>query len=124
MRFQFLGALGDCAANLEAMPASGGAGGASRIPAPRKAVSKAATATNATASPKPAVSASRAAYLCVKATTAEDLTSAVELEAALQHAGYNPSKTLLDRYWTSDTESVPYQEFHQILQVGRHCFGN
>ena len=119
MRFQFLGALGDCAANLEAMPASGGGG---RIPAPRKAVSK--PATNATASPKPAVSASRAAYLCVKATTAEDLTSAVELEAALQHAGYNPSKTLLDRYWTSDTESVPYQEFHQILQVGRHCFGN
>ena len=59
----------------------------------------------------------RAAYLCVKETTAEDLVSALELEAALQHAGYNPSRTLLDRYWTSDTESVPYQEFHQILQV-------
>ena len=126
MRFQFFGTLGapNCGAggDYEAMPASGGA---SRIPSPRKAAATGRAAATAAAAKQPAaasasmktVSASRAAYLCVKETTAEDLASAPELEAALQHAGYNPSRTLLDRYWTSDTESVPYQEFHQILQV-------
>ena len=117
MRFQFFGTLGapNCANGdcEEAMPSSGVP---SRIPSPRKAASKPAGAAAAVAQKKP-VSASRAAYLCVKETTAEDLASAAELEAALQHAGYNPSRTLLDRYWTSDTESLPYQEFHQILQV-------
>ena len=112
MRFQFFGTLGapNCAKGdyEEAMPSSGGP---SRIPSPRKAASRPAVA------PKKPVSASRAAYLCVRESTAEDLSSVVELEAALQHAGYNPSRTLLDRYWTSDTESLPYQEFHQILQV-------
>lgn len=121
MRFQFFGALGapncadgDCGTDFEAMPASG----ASRIPSPRKGPTTAAAASRAApAATSKSVSASKAAFLCVKETTAEDLASAVELEAALQHAGYNPSRTLLDRYWTSGTESVPYQEFHQILQV-------
>ena len=118
MRFQFFGTLGapNCANGdyEEAMPSSGGP---SRIPSPRKAASRPAVAAAAAVAPKKPVSASRAAYLCVKESTAEDLSSVVELEAALQHAGYNPSRTLLDRYWTSDTESLPYQEFHQILQV-------
>ena len=127
MRFQFFGALGapnctdgECDRAVEAMPASG----TSRIPAPRRVSTGATTVASKPKPPPPtaaaavkSVSASKAAYLCVKETTAEDLQSLSELEAALQHAGYNPSKTLLDRYWTGDTESLPYREFHQILQV-------
>jgi Ca2+-binding EF-hand superfamily protein len=147
MRFQIFGSFGSAISgaggrrntteNVADMPAtnpaasraaaSGNATAASRIPSPRKrsVATTQAAATNASASqsPKPAssptktVPASKAAYLCVKETTGHDIQSAVELEWALQNAGYNPNRAFLERYWKTGTQSLTYQEFHHILQT-------
>ncbi len=98
--------------------------GLSRIPSPRKRLTQTATSQAAANSSSPSKSAtavppaSIAAYLCVKESTGHELQSAEELEWALQHAGYNPTRAFMDRHWERGSrETMSYREFHHILQT-------
>ncbi|XP_042232594.1 EF-hand calcium-binding domain-containing protein 7-like [Homarus americanus] len=58
-----------------------------------------------------------AAYLCVKPTVAEDLTSCEELKRALQYAGLNPTPSFLAKYWQEgETESLTYEVFCRLTE--------
>lgn len=45
----------------------------------------------------------KAAYLMVKVDTANDLLSVEELIQAMQHAGRNPTRRIIRKYWRPDT---------------------
>ena len=60
-------------------------------------------------------SASKAAFLCVKESLSEQLESRDELEAALQHAGYNPTRRMLDRLWV-EGRPIDFAAFAAICQ--------
>ena len=56
-----------------------------------------------------------AAYLCVKSSVAEDLSSPQEITLALQYAGYNPSQTMLKRIWSENTPNgITFEEYLSI----------
>ena len=63
------------------------------------------------------VSLAKAAYLCVKKSINEDLSTLDDFESALQHAGYNPTNSFLQRYWTEGLEYMTYQQFDHILKT-------
>merc|ERR1712048_877622 len=57
-----------------------------------------------------------AVYLSVNSDVKEDVTSPDELMLLLQHAGRNPSKATLDKYWSKDTDSYTFKQFCSILR--------
>ncbi len=126
-------------------------GVASPIRSPRKSPAASspapASAAAATSSPsrRPRSSPAEAAFLCVKASLAEDLESEEELAAALTMAGghvermlvvrrtdselnalffgsvssgYNPTRKLLCRYWRQEeTRSFSFKQFEHFMQT-------
>ena len=60
---------------------------------------------------------SRAAYLMVKGSLAEDLVSIQELAEALQFAGFNPTKRSLSRHWLETTSRLTYSQFCNITEI-------
>lgn len=58
-----------------------------------------------------------AAYLCVKSSVAEDLSSSQEATLALQYAGFNPSEKLLKKIWGENaTNGITFEEFLGICR--------
>lgn len=60
---------------------------------------------------------SRAAYLMVKGSIGEDLTSKEDFTAALQLAGFNPSSRLTSSHWGSTTRQMTYSQFSNITEI-------
>jgi len=54
----------------------------------------------------------RAAFLMIKGSTADDITSKEELLEALQFAGFNPTVSCINRHWSASTTRIT---FSQIL---------
>ena len=53
-----------------------------------------------------------AAYLCVKSSVAEDLSSYEEIKLALQYAGFSPSESLLKKIWSKNSPNgITFEEF-------------
>lgn len=58
-----------------------------------------------------------AAYLCVKHSVAEDLTSYEDIKRALQYAGHNPTPSFLAKCWQEgQTESITYENFCSLAE--------
>ena len=60
---------------------------------------------------------SRAAYLMVKGSTAEDLESEQELLEALQFVGFNPTQKSIRRHWSTSTTRLTYSQFCNITEI-------
>lgn len=58
----------------------------------------------------------RAAYLTVLKSSLENIKSKEQLTLVLQQAGRNPSQKTLDKYWTSQTTSLNFDDFCAILK--------
>lgn len=53
-----------------------------------------------------------AAYLCVKSSIAEDLSSIQEIRRGLQYAGFNPSEKLIKKIWSENSPNgITFEEF-------------
>ena len=60
---------------------------------------------------------SRAAYLMVKGSIAEDLESSQELTEALQFAGFNPTQRSVRRHWSGTTHRLTFSQFCNITEI-------
>ncbi|NWV26619.1 EFCB7 protein, partial [Origma solitaria] len=58
----------------------------------------------------------RAAYLTVLKSSLENIKSEEQLSLVLQQAGRNPSQKTINKYWTSQTTSLNFDEFCAILK--------
>ncbi|XP_014106409.1 PREDICTED: EF-hand calcium-binding domain-containing protein 7 isoform X2 [Pseudopodoces humilis] len=58
----------------------------------------------------------RAAYLTVLKSSLENIKSKEQLSLALQQAGRNPSQKTINKYWTSQTTSLNFDDFCAILK--------
>ncbi|NXB11566.1 EFCB7 protein, partial [Cnemophilus loriae] len=58
----------------------------------------------------------RAAYLTVLKSSLENIKSKEQLSLVLQQAGRNPSQKTIDKYWTSQTTSLNFDDFCAILK--------
>ncbi|GCC37589.1 hypothetical protein chiPu_0016093 [Chiloscyllium punctatum] len=58
----------------------------------------------------------RAAYLTVFRTSLENITSKDQLCLVLQQAGRNPSRKMLEKYWTQHTKKLNFDDFCEILK--------
>nr|XP_054494445.1 EF-hand calcium-binding domain-containing protein 7 [Agelaius phoeniceus] len=58
----------------------------------------------------------RAAYLTVLKSSLENIKSKEQLSLVLQQAGRNPSQKTINRYWTSQTSSLNFDDFCAILK--------
>ncbi|KAI5243593.1 Ef-Hand Calcium-Binding Domain-Containing Protein 7 [Manis pentadactyla] len=58
----------------------------------------------------------RAAYLTVFKSSLENIISKDQLYLALQHAGRNPSKKTINKYWTPQTAKLNFDDFCIILR--------
>jgi len=59
------------------------------------------------------ISDAKASYLCVKASVAEDLESAEELQAALQYCGFNPTDETIEHHWNGSR--ISFQQYDRIV---------
>ncbi|KAG8437118.1 hypothetical protein GDO86_007987 [Hymenochirus boettgeri] len=59
---------------------------------------------------------SRAAYLTVFKSSLENITKKEQLRLVLQRAGQNPSNKILNKYWTSRTKELNFDDFCAILK--------
>lgn len=58
-----------------------------------------------------------AAYLCVKASVAEDLSNTEEVKRALQYAGLSPTPAFLAQHWQEDTaETITFEHFCSLAE--------
>ena len=60
---------------------------------------------------------SRAAFLMVKGSIAEDLESRHELTEALQFAGFNPTQRSVRRHWSDSTHRLTFSQFCNITEI-------
>ncbi|XP_031974364.1 EF-hand calcium-binding domain-containing protein 7-like [Corvus moneduloides] len=58
----------------------------------------------------------RAAYLSVLKSSLENIKSREQLSLVLQQAGRNPSRRTINKYWTSRTTSLNFDDFCAILK--------
>ncbi|XP_060062311.1 EF-hand calcium-binding domain-containing protein 7 isoform X2 [Erinaceus europaeus] len=58
----------------------------------------------------------RAAYLTVFKSSLENIISKDQLYLALQHAGRNPSRKTINKYWTPQTAKLNFDDFCIILK--------
>ncbi|XP_064576494.1 EF-hand calcium-binding domain-containing protein 7 [Zonotrichia leucophrys gambelii] len=58
----------------------------------------------------------RAAYLAVLKSSLENIKSKEQLSLVLQQAGRNPSQKTINKYWTSQTSSLNFDDFCAILK--------
>ncbi|XP_061267721.1 EF-hand calcium-binding domain-containing protein 7 isoform X2 [Bos javanicus] len=58
----------------------------------------------------------RAAYLTVFKSSLDNIISKDQLYLALQHAGRNPSQKTINKYWTSQTAKLNFDDFCIILR--------
>ncbi|XP_064928085.1 EF-hand calcium-binding domain-containing protein 7 isoform X6 [Columba livia] len=58
----------------------------------------------------------RAAYLTVLKSSLENIKSKEQLSLVLQQAGRNPSQKTVNRYWTSQTTTLNFDDFCTILK--------
>ncbi|NXO38733.1 EFCB7 protein, partial [Locustella ochotensis] len=58
----------------------------------------------------------RAAYLTVLKSSLENIKSKEQLGLVLQQAGRNPSQKTINKYWTSQTTSLNFDDFCAILK--------
>nr|XP_021393600.1 EF-hand calcium-binding domain-containing protein 7 [Lonchura striata domestica] len=58
----------------------------------------------------------RAAYLTVLKSSLENIKSKEQLSLVLQQAGRNPSQKTINKYWTSQTSSLNFDDFCAILK--------
>ncbi|NXN94469.1 EFCB7 protein, partial [Rhinopomastus cyanomelas] len=58
----------------------------------------------------------RAAYLSVLKSSLENIKSKEQLSLVLQQAGRNPSQKTVDKYWTSRTTALNFDDFCMILK--------
>ncbi|KFU85414.1 EF-hand calcium-binding domain-containing protein 7, partial [Chaetura pelagica] len=58
----------------------------------------------------------RAAYLSVLKSSLENIKSKEQLSLVLQQAGRNPSQKTVDKYWTSQTTTLNFDDFCSILK--------
>ncbi|NXA03881.1 EFCB7 protein, partial [Sapayoa aenigma] len=58
----------------------------------------------------------RAAYLSVLKSSLENIKSREQLSLVLQQAGRNPSQKTIDKYWTSQTTTLNFDDFCDILK--------
>ncbi|NWR45999.1 EFCB7 protein, partial [Regulus satrapa] len=58
----------------------------------------------------------RAAYLTVFKSSLENIKSKEQLSLVLQQAGRNPSQKTINKYWTSQTTSLNFDDFCAILR--------
>ncbi|NWI59778.1 EFCB7 protein, partial [Calyptomena viridis] len=58
----------------------------------------------------------RAAYLSVLKSSLENIKSREQLSLVLQQAGRNPSQKTIDKYWTSQTTTLNFDDFCAILK--------
>ncbi|XP_051480461.1 EF-hand calcium-binding domain-containing protein 7 isoform X2 [Apus apus] len=58
----------------------------------------------------------RAAYLSVLKSSLENIKSKEQLSLVLQQAGRNPSQKTVDKYWTSQTATLNFDDFCSILK--------
>ncbi|XP_071799605.1 EF-hand calcium-binding domain-containing protein 7-like [Asterias amurensis] len=58
----------------------------------------------------------RAAYIAVLGDTHEAMTSKAQLSLSLQQSGRNPSQKALDKYWTTKTKKLTYDEFCDVMR--------
>uniref|UniRef100_A0A8C3TW26 EF-hand calcium-binding domain-containing protein 7 n=1 Tax=Catharus ustulatus TaxID=91951 RepID=A0A8C3TW26_CATUS len=58
----------------------------------------------------------RAAYLTVFKSSLENIKSKEQLSLVLQQAGRNPSQKTINKYWTSQTTSLNFDDFCAILK--------
>ncbi|XP_074524761.1 EF-hand calcium-binding domain-containing protein 7 [Halichoeres trimaculatus] len=61
----------------------------------------------------------RAAYLAVFRSSLTNIASKQQLCRALQQAGRNPSQATLNRYWTTRTSKLNFDDFCEILKCER-----
>ncbi|KAM4722137.1 EF-hand calcium-binding domain-containing protein 7 [Rhinophrynus dorsalis] len=61
-------------------------------------------------------STSRAAYLTILKSSLDNITSKEQLRLVLQQAGRNPSNKILNKYWTSRTKELNFDDFCSILR--------
>lgn len=61
--------------------------------------------------------ASKAAYLMVKGSIGEDLSSREEFTTALRYAGFNPSHRTTSNYWTETTRQLTFSQFCNITEI-------
>ncbi|KAG0712938.1 EF-hand calcium-binding domain-containing protein 7 [Chionoecetes opilio] len=58
-----------------------------------------------------------AAYLCVKASVAEDLTNSEEVKRALQYAGLSPTPAFLAQHWQEDAaDTMTFERFCSLAE--------
>ncbi|NXU56260.1 EFCB7 protein, partial [Turnix velox] len=58
----------------------------------------------------------RAAYLTVLKSSLENIKSKEQLSLVLQQAGRNPSQRTVNKYWTSETTALNFDDFCTILR--------
>ncbi|NXF84074.1 EFCB7 protein, partial [Sclerurus mexicanus] len=58
----------------------------------------------------------RAAYLAVLKSSLENIRSREQLSLVLQQAGRNPSQKTINKYWTSQTTTLNFDDFCAILK--------
>ncbi|NXC28539.1 EFCB7 protein, partial [Campylorhamphus procurvoides] len=58
----------------------------------------------------------RAAYLAVLKSSLENIRSREQLSLVLQQAGRNPSQKTINKYWTSQTTTLNFDDFCAILR--------
>ncbi|KFQ48992.1 EF-hand calcium-binding domain-containing protein 7, partial [Pelecanus crispus] len=58
----------------------------------------------------------RAAYLTVLKSSLENIKSKEQLSLVLQQAGRNPSQKTVNKYWTSETTTLNFDDFCTILK--------
>jgi len=61
--------------------------------------------------------ASKAAYLMVKGSIGEDLSSQEEFTTALRYAGFNPNHRTTSNYWTETTRQLTFSQFCNITEI-------
>ncbi|XP_054914116.1 EF-hand calcium-binding domain-containing protein 7 [Poeciliopsis prolifica] len=61
----------------------------------------------------------RAAYLAVFRSSLSNISSKQQLCRVLQQAGRNPSHAILNKYWTSGTSKLNFDDFCEILKCER-----
>uniref|UniRef100_A0A3B5Q935 EF-hand calcium-binding domain-containing protein 7 n=1 Tax=Xiphophorus maculatus TaxID=8083 RepID=A0A3B5Q935_XIPMA len=61
----------------------------------------------------------RAAYLAVFRSSLSNISSKQQLCRVLQQAGRNPSHAILNKYWTSRTSKLNFDDFCEILKCER-----
>lgn len=64
----------------------------------------------------------RAAYLTVFKSSLENIISKDQLYLVLQHAGRNPSQKTINKYWTSQTAKLNFDDFCVILRKEKTYF--